>query len=885
MTPASPVKFGRAGQSIVCGLLALTLLLVLLPTASALTTSGRTDALVNLGQVTKDASSAIPVVGFNMTSDTGTETLQTISVEFIDVNGFDPGNDKDLRRLDPDSGKSGVGLYRDDGLVDDVLDAGDTPLVMDTVGWGGNRVDLDLSITGDPVPTTVSGLYHWIIVIRTADVVDTLDDFDTFRVLIVANSIVATSGLGFVSQPTVDVLSAPLTVRLTRGVDMTGGATWLGPGQVAVNSTAVLGLRVVDGGGATNYGIDDRIVSLQVRLIEDSGILTSADFQPIQASGSVSGLALYRDDGLVDDEWDSTDTPIVLAGITPVDFIFGGVDFTLTPVAPGLAVPDHPGGALDFFFVVRTRNIVTGDDFRLQVESRWVTVDGVLASQPGSVDDGLRTPLDTFLTTLPSGPVQGDSTPPRMRSESWVEDSAFLFARGLTLYFGGFMTTPQAAFAAGEARDDESGLGRASFSSEPSLATSPPDQPLAGTGTWEAYDGSYLISASSGDTGSPAVVTIFDAVGNGVSSLDTGNAYIYTRVTAPVIILPNPGWMVPPNTPTWVDSGGKLWFGPLIPGPLTVTLRADLVALSGAGLKNATASAEPSLAGGPRPGSVVFGPVPHETTWTNEYDLNSSNTDSASPVTLWAEDNLGNNGTATFPYGKDDVPPTVSVLTPQSFATVTGEVVVRVSVTNEATAVKRVQMAVDVSGTLQQMLFDGTAYFAIVSTGLYADGAHRFLVLAEDMVGNVRVQGLDVSFVNALDSEPPMALFVTPADGSTVSGVAMIQVFAADASGVESVRLEIAGRTVTMVQNRATGYYEYAFDSGLIPDGGNIVTVTVTDGSGKTSTASLTFNVANAVPIGEAILLVLQQNALLLLILVLAVLFVLGFRVMGRERA
>ncbi|MFQ5871503.1 MAG: Ig-like domain-containing protein [Candidatus Geothermarchaeales archaeon] len=952
----------------VYALVVASLLVPLIPGARGVTTPGRTDALINPGQDARDASSAIPVVGFNMTSDTGTETLETISVEFVDIVGFDPGNDKDLRRLDMDSRKSGVGLYRDDGAVDDVLDAGDTPIVMDDVDWVGDRVDIDLSVTSsETVPISVAGLYQWFIVIRTADVVDTLDDGDMFSILMAADSIVATSGPGTASQPVEPVFSQILAVRLTKGVSMIGGEAWIGPEDVAVNTMAVHGLRVVDGGITSNYGIDDRIVDMRVRLREENGILTSADLQPLDPDGSVSGLALYVDDGTLEDEWDPSDTPVVLADITPRAFSFGGVTFTLTPQSPGLAVSDAPAGELDLFLVVRTRTIVTGDEFRLQVEAHGLTINGSLAPA-GGADSGLMTPLDTGGTTQSSGLVRADSTPPQMRNEAWAEGSQYLFSRDLDLYFGNFMPTPEGASASGEARDDESGLALATFSSEAGLAGSPLDQILTGTDAWVEYDGTYIFDASSTDSESPAIVTILDAVGNSVSSSTTGKEYRYTFVSAPLLILPNPGWAAPGGTPTWVDDTGKLWFSNMIQGTVTADLTVDLVALSGAGLKNGTASAESSLAGGPRPGSIVYAPVKDDDTWTNSYDIGTASNDSSSPVTIWVEDNLSNAASATFEYGVDTEAPAITFVTPEAFDTLGGEVLVRVAVQELETDVRSVQIAVDPSGTLQDMLYDGQAYFAVITTAMFTDGNHRLIVRAEDMVGNVRARGLDVAFDNSIDNRPPVVVvsspvdkafvsgtitinatatdafltafeyrvdngpwasvnvpldttqftdgqhtltfravdaagltsvveiavlvdntdplmvFVDPPEGSSIGGFVTVRVFASDVNGISSVSLDIAGKQVILAHNGETGYYEYVFDSILLADGEYTIVAEAADSSGRSSSGSMSFRIANEIPLGTLVLKVLQDNALLILIVLLAALFLTGIVLLRRQR-
>lgn len=868
-------------------ILAAILLMPLLPGARAATTPGITQELVNVGQFTRDASSAIPVIGFNLTS-TGGETLDSILVEFVDVNGFNPGDDEDLRRVDTDSAVSGVGLYRDDGALDDVLDAGDTSVTIDDVMWTGSDVFMDFAITNsEPVPTTVTGAFHWFIVIRTSENPAVLDDFDAFRVRIPIGGIVATDGVGTIAQPPFEpVTSDILTVLRTRTVDMTGGDDWIGPASVAVNSLAVLGLRLVDGGIATNYGIDDRIANLRVDLTEDNGILTTADLQPLTLDGATSGLALYRDDGTDDDVWDAADTAVVLADIQPRTFFFGGATFNLVPQAPGLAIPDSPGGEIDLFLAVRSANIVTGDAFRLEVEAHRVTVEGTLAAAGGTIDGSLTTPMEWFDTVLPSGLVQGDSTPPQIRNARWTEDSGFLFAQGLNLWFGPSIPDAVGATAEGEARDDESGLALANYSVETGLALSPPDQPLSGSsGSWDPYDGTYLIDASSTDVDSPAVVTIYDMVGNSIATTALNSDYAYTGTNASVLILPSPGWTVPLGTQAWVDpNSGKLWFSNLIPTMLTLDLTVDLVALSGAGLKNATASTEASLAGGPRPGSVVYAPTPDDDTWSNAYDLDAGSLASGSPVTIWAEDNIGNAASMEIEYGLDALGPRISFLTPGPTDVLTGEILVRVNVTDAETGVNRVELAVDANSPLQAMFFDGESYFFMVSTVLFTDGTHRIIVRAEDMVSNVQAIGMDVEFNNAVDTTNPVVIPVTPPDGAASHGTVVIQVFASDPEGIENVTLSLNGIVVTMPYNVDTGYYEYVLDSTQLADGAYQGMVTGTDMNGRTTSVMIDLQVANTVPPLDSLLAILQQNALLLLILALVLMFVVGTLLYRRQQ-
>ncbi len=276
-------------------------------------------------------------------------------------------------------------------------------------------------------------------------------------------------------------------------------------------------------------------------------------------------------------------------------------------------------------------------------------------------------------------------------------------------------------------------------------------------------------------------------------------------------------------------------------------------------------------------------------TWTNSYDISAASDGSASPVTIWIEDNIGNSAFAAFEYGLDNTGPDITFLSPVAFEVLRGEVLVRASVVEQETEVKSVQISVDAVGPLQDMFFDGQEYFFVISTALFSDGSHRLIIRAADAVGNVRAAGIDIIFNNSMptpaDNADPLVIFVNPPEGSTVDGLAVVRVSASDDSGITSVSLEISGNVVTMAYNMQTGYYEYTFDSTLLPDGELIVTATATDGSGRSAEATISFNIANQIPTATLALRFLQENAILLLIVLLIVFFVMGVRLLRGGRA
>ncbi|HKZ59578.1 MAG TPA: hypothetical protein VJ547_07000, partial [Candidatus Thermoplasmatota archaeon] len=180
-------------------LLGLVLLPWAMPSAAATTTPGMTAELVGPEQGINEASSAVPVFGFGMAADTP-ESLYSINISFSGT-GFSAGDPGDLAPLDADSAVSGVGLYRDTGSTDDVLDSGDIPVQLTDLGWAGAVVQLDLTGGNEPLPSAQNGNYTWFIVVRTSNDPTYLGDGNRIQARIVADNILATDGAALASQP------------------------------------------------------------------------------------------------------------------------------------------------------------------------------------------------------------------------------------------------------------------------------------------------------------------------------------------------------------------------------------------------------------------------------------------------------------------------------------------------------------------------------------------------------------------------------------------------------------------------------------------------------------------------------------------------------------
>jgi hypothetical protein len=146
------------------------------PGAKAAVTEGSCGALTTNGEMIDGSGDAVQVIGFGATSDTdSTDSLMMVYVDFSGT-GF---TTDDLAALSTDSSASGVGLYRDDGTVDDAYDSSDTALTLFDNAWSGSEAQMTFDTGYEYVPTAITGNYEWIIVIRVSGTVSDGDQIDT----------------------------------------------------------------------------------------------------------------------------------------------------------------------------------------------------------------------------------------------------------------------------------------------------------------------------------------------------------------------------------------------------------------------------------------------------------------------------------------------------------------------------------------------------------------------------------------------------------------------------------------------------------------------------------------------------------------------------------
>jgi hypothetical protein len=824
----APLAWGLAAAILIGSLF------VLATPVAALVTPGATTPLVNVGQLVRDGSTAVPIFGITAASTLPTDQLLSISVAFTGT-GFNPGNAGDLRALNTNPALSGVALYRDVGTVPGRLDASDVGVTATAVAWNVTRAVLTFA---EPFPTIAAGAFDWILVIRTSNNAASLANSDQIVATIPAGGIVFS---GAVTQPAASVSAATLTVSLTSATNLIAPQAWIGPLADAVNARAVLGIRIVDGGIPTNVGIDDMLSQVIVHIFDNSLTYAATSLRAPNVNPALSGIGLYRDtngNGL----WDPADAPVMLSAISlncvaPLDV----EDWCLSPNAE--PVPNVAPAGYSYFVVVRSNAMASGDDFQFDVEANQIFASGVHAN------DANR---PTLLTPATSSSLLGDDTPPCVTTACgqpfgihWANPTAspYLFPVDRVLFFGHGMTAAVPGQVVLSASDGESGLAQAVFTNEPSLAGSPAPVALTGSGVGVTVRANYSFSMTSTAASSPASVTVFDAVGNAA----TAPALVYVLDAVNPLVVPAPGWRNLPGPNFYVNATGTLWFSPWIPGTQTVDIRVNLADTS-SGLKNATATSEPSLAGGPIYRSPTdLGAVGTFNGWTVSYSFNAASTDASSPATITSCDQVANCASANFVYSLDAVVPSVSILGPTAGRVLSGRVVVAATATDAGSGVAGpLQVMVLGQSGFMNMVWNGTAWVWPISTALYPDGANRIVVRAFDNVANEGVATAEVIFNNA-DVTPPVVAFVAPGANAVASGILDVRVSATDAGGLASVSLTFGTTTVAMA-SVGSSVFAYPLDTTGLTTGTVTLSVTVTDLAGLATTRTVSIRVDNSAP-------------------------------------
>jgi hypothetical protein len=809
-------------------LIALAMLPWVLPSASGAVTQGATVALVGPEQTIRDNSSAIPLFGFSMTSDAG-DALDNVSVAFAGTT-FYSGNNATLYTLDPQATISGVGLYRDDGTTDDVLDARDSPVTVDGAFWSSNIARLVLTSHNEPLPTSTNGQYHWFVVMRTAANGAWLIDTGNVVAQIGTGGIVATDGAGLSAQPASSVTTNTMFVRHTRAFSLMNSTNnYIGQGSVAVHERAPFGLRIVDGSADPATGIDDWMTSFDLRLNQVSGFVNSYDFAPITTDAATSGIAVYIDDGDLEDILDINDTGIDLGSISPTVFPAGGQNFHLT-FSPPVEIPDDTTGLVSFLIVVRTGYIVTGDAFQMRLVLGTTHTSGVL---PGDADR-----VTNSATNASVAQINGDNTPPVLNSLQWNQQlGPFVTAVGSELWFNHQMPVPTTAWATALVYDSQSGMGRIEWSPESGVAAGP--APTV-SGWWppttslQSAMASFDFDASSVDSSSPADVTIYDAVGNMAMASVSGQTLSYVHEEAQISIDPDSGFTGTDYDGVHLDANGTLWFSDRVYywSASYGYFQATVTSLYGGGIESIWITPAPNF-GSVSPAQTNYSPGTAQVSFSGTVSVLSNSTQGNGSIVLNARDYSGATASASFPVREDNVGPTVTLSGLTNGQVVSGMVRLHATIADSGSGVYYAWLeALPDYWDWTMYRSSDTEWVVDIDTTHLSDGPTRLTAFGRDHVGNEGSATVEVVVDNTdMDEAAPLVALVSPEGGAFLAGSATVQVSAQDAGGVASAWMRVGqGPWVQLTFNSGTGFFEGTWDTTSASDGTHEITVMARDG-------------------------------------------------------
>jgi subtilisin family serine protease len=193
---------------------------------------------------------------------------------------------------------------------------------------------------------------------------------------------------------------------------------------------------------------------------------------------------------------------------------------------------------------------------------------------------------------------------------------------------------------------------------------------------------------------------------------------------------------------------------------------------------------------------------------------------------------------------RDTEPPTVNITSPPNGATVSGNVYVRASATDNE-GVEKVYFYVD--GVLKYIDYSPTYYYRWFTTTV-SNGSHNLVAKAYDEAGNIGTSPtVTVNVSNAPpDDTPPSAAITSPSNGSTVSGYVNIAASATDNVAVKYVYLYIDG---VFKDTDSSAPYTYYWNSASVSNGNHNIYVIAVDTSLNTAKSpTITVNVSNTVP-------------------------------------
>jgi len=185
----------------------------------------------------------------------------------------------------------------------------------------------------------------------------------------------------------------------------------------------------------------------------------------------------------------------------------------------------------------------------------------------------------------------------------------------------------------------------------------------------------------------------------------------------------------------------------------------------------------------------------------------------------------------------DITPPTITIDNPHSGDTVSGDVIIRTTPSDNVGVVK-VDFIID--NVTQTTLTNGPWQFTW-HTGAISDGPHTITVKAYDAANNTGSATLSVTSANN-DKIPPTITITAPKDGDALTGDVTISATASDNVGVTKVDFIIDNVTQTTL---TAAPYQFVWHSGSASDGPHTIAVKAYDLANNTGSASINVTTSN----------------------------------------
>lgn len=800
----------------VCLCLLLTGLLAfgLVGNVSAAVTTGATDDLTIVDLEVPENSNHITIFGFDATSSVA-DTLNQVEVRFVNLGGF---SFTDLRDLDTDSEVSGVGLYRDDGSVDDELDSGDTAIQFSSIGRSGTGVMMNLS--SETVPSSVSG-YRWLVVLRTSSTISTGDSFWCY----IWTDDIDFSGAN--DQPPAWVGSRDIECVRTNVANRMGGNSLLGDPSSMLYEVSPMAIRLVDGRQ------NDTLKKLTLKFYDEgTSNFELNDLAPLSTDSSDSGVGLYYDDDSPGtDVWsESDDTPITFSSITSLSG--NRVEMTFDQGVNKVNIPDSTAGqgSFDFHVVIRSSyNLAEADDFSFGIEADQIEILGRAGTTTTS--KASNTTTNTFVADVTWPVVTGDNIDIYSNEPFFFYEADTDFLNGDDkVYYNNIIGNGNGQWASIWIHDYVEAnpyalAGEPAFSERP---TGPVNYSSTTDNTIR-----YRLQAS-GVVTNPLSVEIWDAVGH----ITYYNCTWTQDATDPVI---DADWEEISKYIWTGDDPDKMIFRNGMPGTEYVWINGTSYD-TGAGLNYSEFSTEPNLALSPS------GKDLSPSSFSGKYGVSFASTAAGSPyATVSVYDLCGNRGELDMPYDEDTTNPVVTIQTPAANGVkVSGIYQIKATLTDLPDNYEnKVMISFNGGSSWAQMAYDGMgSYLYNWDTYTYSDGSYTILVKGMDKPGNF---AYDTRMIT-VENFPLSVDFVEPQQLDIIRGIYDVVCKPTIYTVQCSLYLD-STLVATRDSKDPDGNYSFVLNTNLYTDGFHILKAKVKGVNGNTTEKQISITIDNTAPV------------------------------------